>query len=103
MRAIRFGMGACEIASGRRPSIDTMTTRRAGGAKVGVGVGVSMAVAARVAVAVGVRVGVRVCVNVVVRVDVKVESRKDGPGVLDSWQASESSKEKMKSNAFRIR
>ena len=75
MRPIRFGMGARRIASGRRPSIDTITTRLAGGANVGVivGEGVSVNVAVAVAVAVNVAVCVAVCVAVGVKVEVGAE------------------------------
>ena len=53
-------MGASEMASGRKPSMDRISTRRARGAGVGVKVGVEAAVAGGVAVcvAVGVAVGV---------------------------------------------
>jgi len=53
-------MGASEMASGRKPSMDRISTRRARGAGVGVKVGVEVAVAggAEVCVAVGVAEGV---------------------------------------------
>jgi len=62
MRAIRFGIGAREMASGRRPSMDRINTRRA--RTVGVGVKVSVCVSVAVAVAVDVAVGVVVRVSV---------------------------------------
>src|SRR6185436_11430012 len=85
MRPITFGMGAKRIASGRTPSMDTITTRRAGGANVGIvvadGVSVSVAVCVGVteAVAVAVNVGVWVAVNVKVEVDVEVGTTKGSP------------------------
>jgi hypothetical protein len=85
MRLIKFGMGAKRIASGRRPSMDTITTRRAGGVNVGVvvgdGVSVSVAVCegAVVAVAVAVNVGVWVAVDVKVGVGVEVGATKGSP------------------------
>jgi len=71
-------MDAGKIASGRSPSIETITTRRAGGAKVGVIVGVEVGLAINVAVAVAVSVGVSVGVEV--RLGVDVRRRKDNPG-----------------------
>ena len=75
MRPMRFGMGANKIASGRRPSMDTITTRRVEGTKVGVcvAVGVSVGVAVAVCVVVAVAVNVAVCVAVGVKVEVGVE------------------------------
>jgi hypothetical protein len=72
MRPMRFGIGANKIASGRRPSIDTIRTRRVEGRGVCVAVGISVSVAVAVSVAVTVAVDVAVCVavNVTVGVDV---------------------------------
>ena len=69
IRPTRFGMGAGKMASGRRPSMDTITTRRAGGANVGVRVGEGVSVKVAVAVA----VNVAVCESVGVKVNVGVE------------------------------
>ena len=101
----RFGMGASEIASGRSPSMERITTRRAGGAKVGVSVGegVSVGVAVNVCVAVAVceAVGVRVGVWVAVDVCEAVGGRKENPGAPGIWQASRTSNEKTKSSVLR--
>lgn len=82
MSVSRLGIGANEIASGRSPSTERITTRRAGGAKVGVivGEGVSVGVAVNVAVAVCEAVGVRVGVKVAVGVN--VGERRETPGTL---------------------
>ena len=91
IRVIRFDMDAGKMASGRSPSMETITTRRAGAAKVGVivdeGVSVRVAVKVTVAVKVGVCVSaaVGVCeaagmrVGVCVVVAVEVGKRKDIP------------------------
>jgi hypothetical protein len=96
---MRFGIGAIAMASGRRPSIETITTRRAGGAKVGVGVGVgvSVGVGVWVGVAVDVSVGVMDGVNVSVGVGV-------GPKIgalLGIWQASRMNRERAKRKVLR--
>ncbi len=84
MRPIRLGMGANKMASGRRPSMDTITTRCMEGAGVGVCVGVDVsvgvAVAVSVAVAVAVNVAVWVAVSVKVAVGVEVERSERQPG-----------------------
>ena len=81
MRPIRFGMGAKRIASGRRPSMDTITMRCAGGVNVGVrvGEGVSVSVAVCEGVSVAVAVNVRVCVDVGVKVSVEISGTKGSP------------------------
>jgi|SRR5512144_2616190 hypothetical protein len=71
-------MGAGTIASGRRPSMDRITTRRARGAGVGVADGVKVVVDGWGTVAVAVRVGG--CVRVAVGVG--------GAPASGSWQAS---------------
>ena len=53
-------MGASGMASGRKPSMERIRTRRAGGAGVGVKVGSGVRVGVEVRVGVGVRVGVAV-------------------------------------------
>jgi hypothetical protein len=58
--AIRFGMGASAMASGRKPSMVRISARRARGAGVGVMVGVEV----KVNVGVRVKVGVTVAVGV---------------------------------------
>jgi len=60
IKDVRFGMGASEMASGRKPSMDRNSTQRARGAGVGVKVGVEVAVAGGVAVCVAVCVTVGV-------------------------------------------
>ena len=99
MSATRFGIGAIEIASGRKPSIEIITTRRAGGAKVGVGVrvGVSVGVGVYVGVAVGVRVGVTEGVRLGVGVGV---GPKKGT-LLGIWQASRVNIKRIKKNVLR--
>src|SRR5690349_11912935 len=84
---IRLFIGAGRIASGRSPSMEMITTRRAAGIQVGVRVGMGDCVAVGVAsVAVGVKVGVgvSVAVGVAVSVGVAVGRRMDTPGALDN-------------------
>jgi len=50
IKDVRFGMGASEMALGRKPSMDRISTRRARGAGVGVKVDVEVAVAGGAAV-----------------------------------------------------
>ena len=57
MSACKFGMGASAMASGRSPSMDRISTRRARGSGVGVTLGVNVAVAVAVAVGVNVDIG----------------------------------------------
>lgn len=92
IRPMRLGMGANKMASGRRPSIDTITTRCMEGAGVGVAVAVDVsvgvAVSVYVAVAVAVNVAVWVAVDVKVAVDVEVGGAKGSPAAIGIWQAS---------------
>ena len=82
--------------------METITTRRAGGAKVGVIVGVNASVGVVVCVAVGeaVAVSVGACVAVEIGVCEAVCSGKDSPGLLGIWQASRNRIEK-RSRIFR--
>ena len=106
MRSIRFGMGANKIASGRRPSMEMITTRRVEGTGVSVcvavGVSVGVAVAVSVAVAVAVNVAVAVCVEVGVKVDVYVGvgGAKGNPTTVGIWHASRLSNKKTERNAL---
>ncbi len=60
IRFIRFFIGARGIASGRRPSIDRISTRCARAAGVGVKVSAGVSVSVAVAVSVGIGEGVAV-------------------------------------------
>src|SRR6186997_885657 len=108
MRPMRFGMGANKIASGRRPSMEMITTRRVEGRGVGVCVGVDVsvgvAVAVSVAVAVAVNVAVAVCVavGVNVEVDVEVGGAKGNPARVGTWQASRISNNETQKSALRV-
>jgi hypothetical protein len=101
MSEVRLGMGARRIASGRSPSIDTITTRRTEGAGVGVNVGEGVTVSVNVAEAVTVNVGEAVTVAVAVgvweavtvNVDVAVGRRKGSPAATGTWQASSRTKQ----------
>ena len=100
-------IGAGRIASGRNPSMEMITTRRAAGTRVGVMVGmgdcVAVGDAASVAVAVKVGGSVSVAGGVAVSVWVAVGRRRDNPGALESWQASRMNREKIERNALRVR
>ena len=87
IRAIRFGMGASGIASGRKPTMDKISTRCAGGAGVGVMVNVG----------VNVNVGVTVIVAVLDGVDV-AGCILMPPGI---WQAK--SNKRTRINGMRLR
>ena len=85
--------------------MDMITTRRAGGAKVGVTVGdwVAVAVCVRVAVTVAVAVNVAVADGVKVEVGVEGGGAKGSPAATGSWQASRKSNEKTDKSNLRIR
>jgi len=87
-------MGASAIASGRRPSMDRITTRRARGAAVGATVGVDVSVAVCVAVTVAVNVGGSVAVSVA------VGGVRGDPGRLGIWQANRRINEKKDRNSL---
>ena len=72
-----LGIGASEIISGRRPSIDRISTRRAKGVGVGVMTGVGVSAGVDVAVIVGVNEGVSVDTGVGVA----------NPEMFGIWQA----------------
>ena len=111
IRPIRLGMGANKMASGRRPSMDTITTRCVDGAEVGVCVAVSVSVGVAVAVCVAVAVAVKVAVAVCVVVDVKVceavgvevGGRKGSPAAIGIWQASRIRNRKMDGSTLPVR
>src|SRR5688500_4258327 len=88
IRVIRFDMDAGKMASGRSPSMETITTRRAGGANVGVIVGESVLVGVADGVTVCDAVGVSVGAGVTVGECEAVGRSKDSPGPLGIWQAS---------------
>jgi hypothetical protein len=102
-------MDAKKMASGRRPSIETITTRRAESATVGViegdGVCEAVGVAVRVAVivCVGVAEAVSVGAGVGVNVRLGVDTGRDRPGGLDIWQASRRRIEKRREIVLRAR
>ena len=81
MRVIRFGMGAREMRSGRKPSMLRMMARRIAGRAVCVGdrVLVDVGVIANVGTVVIVDVGLRTGDNVIIGVGVKVR--------VDNWHA----------------
>jgi hypothetical protein len=90
----RFGMGAMEMASGRRPSMDRISTRRARAVGVGVKAGVDVSVAVPVVVTVAGTVDVRVIVGLNVGSGVAVA----GPGRLGPWHPTSMSIEKTSKN-----
>ena len=86
--------------------MDTITTRCAGGANVGVkvgdGVSVSVAVAVAVSVNVGDGVAVGVCVAVCVAVGVELDSPKGSPAATGIWQASRITNEETDRSNLRV-
>jgi len=85
---MRFGMGAREMASGRKPSMDRISTRRARGAGVGV------------IVSVGVNVSVGIGVSVAVADGVEVDGCKPMP--FGNWQAKSRRMIKLKRMVLRV-
>jgi hypothetical protein len=98
-------MDAKKIASGRSPSIETITTRLTEDPTVGVLVGDGVCEAVGVTVWVGVPVCVAVSVGARVGLDVRlgVDIGKDSPGELGIWQASRRRIEKIKKLVLRVR
>ena len=96
MSVIRFGMGASEMASGRRPSMDRIITRfaRTAGVGVKVGSGVSVGGGVSVAVSVGVTLGVEVCVA--------VGALKAGTPMFENWHARSTNNERIEKNTLRV-
>ena len=84
IKAIRFGMGANAIASGRKPSMLRMITRRISGNGVSVGdsVFVDVGVNAMVGTRVDIEVGLSAAGNVGIEVGVSVR--------VDNWHAIKS-------------
>lgn len=87
-------MGASEMASGRKPSMDRISARRARGAGVGV----------MVSVGVNVNVGVTVDVEVtvIVAVDEGVNVADNGARLLGIWQAKRSRKARVVRRRVRV-
>jgi hypothetical protein len=84
IRVWRLSIGASEMASGRRPSMDRINTRRARGAGVAVMVGVRVSVGVAVTVSVAVALGVDVSAGDSEGSGVAVVT----PGSVGIWQAS---------------
>jgi hypothetical protein len=107
IRPIRFGMGAGKMASGRSPSMAKINTRRAGGAKVGIGMAEAVGVAVgsgvwvMVAVAVNVEVGARVGIGETV--GNKVGGIRGSSASAGVWQASRIRMHKISRNGLRVR
>ena len=88
IKLMRFGMGAREMASGRKPSMESISTRRARGVGVGVRVSVGIIVEVDVIAIVG------VTVSVVVAEGVEAADHICIP--LGNWQAKIDKKTKVK-------
>jgi predicted thioesterase len=84
------------MASGRRPSIDRITTRdaRTVGVGVKVGNGVSVGDGVNVAVSVGVTLGVKV--------SVAVGALRAGTLMSDNWHPRNTNKERIDNSALRV-
>ena len=103
IRVIRFVIDDGKIASGRNPSIETITTRRTAGANVGVMVGDGVSVGVDVSVGVVVAVSVAVCVGRAVLLGVKDGRTGVGTGVFVIWQASRKRIEQRTNLVLRVR
>src|SRR5512138_1238069 len=88
-------MGTIGMASGRMPSMERITTRRARASGVGVAEGVGVSVGGSVAVMVAVAVGGSVSVAVALGGATAI------PG-LGIWQASSSRMEKIEISSLRV-
>ena len=100
-------MGAREMASGRSPSTAKISTRRAGGAKVGMIVGEAVAVVVGIKVCVTIAVGVDVKVGTTVGIGETVGNKVGGitgsPASAGVWQASRMAIDKISRNDLRVR
>lgn len=92
-------MGTIPIASGRRPSMDRITTRAAWTAGVGAAVAVSVCVAAGV----NVGTGVSVSTGVAEAATVTVGAGTGSPPRLGNWHARRMTIEKTDRNIFCVR